>query len=122
MYHSALVKERRSMKPLLIAAGVLAFQMLLFGVYFVFSTIMHRRSAGPMLAWLAVTVVVSLFSFMAVKAICHECLTFPSVAVCERRAGAIDTQIESNRIGGYIKERQFAGCVFYWHESNSGGD
>jgi hypothetical protein len=49
-------------------------------------------------------------------------LTFPSVAVCERRAGAIDTQIESNRIGGYIKERQFAGCIFYWHESNSGGD
>jgi hypothetical protein len=51
-----------------------------------------------------------------------EPLTFPSVAVCERRAGAIDTQIESNRIGGYIKERQFAGCVFYWHENNTSGD
>ena len=38
-------------------------------------------------------------------------------------AGAsLVTQIDSNRIGGYIKERQFAGCVFYWHESNSGGD
>jgi hypothetical protein len=96
------------MKPLLIAAGVLAFQMLLFGCYFVFSTIMHRRrSAVPTLSWLAGTVVVSLFSFMAVKAVCHECLTFPSVAVCERRSGAIDIQMESNRsyAGGHIKER-----------------
>jgi hypothetical protein len=75
-----------------------------------------------MLSWLAGTVVVSLFSFMAVKAICHECLNFPSVAVCERRSGAIDIQMESNRIGGYIKERQFAGCVFYWHENNTDGD
>ena len=110
------------MKPLLIAAAVLAFQMLLFGCYFVFATIMHRRSRVPMLLWLAGTVVVSLFSFMAVKAVCHECLTFPSVAVCERRSGAIDIQMESNRIGGHIKERQFAGCVFYWHEASSGGD
>jgi hypothetical protein len=76
-----------------------------------------------MLAWLAGTVVVSLFSFMAVKAVCHECLTFPSVAVCERRGGdAVDVAMESNRVGGYIKERQFAGCVFYWHENTMGGD
>jgi hypothetical protein len=110
------------MKPLLLAVGVLAFQILLFGCYFVISTIVRRRTAVPMLSWLAGTVVVSLFSFMAVKAICHECLNFPSVAVCERRSGAIDIQMESNRIGGYIKERQFAGCVFYWHENNTDGD
>jgi hypothetical protein len=114
------------MKPLLIAAGVLAFQMLLFGCYYVFSTIRHsrRRSAVPMSSWLAGSVVVSLISFMAVKAVCHECLTFSSVAVCEWRSGAIDIQMESNRsyAGGHIKERQFAGCIFYWHENNTGGD
>jgi hypothetical protein len=109
------------MKPLFIAAAVVAFQMFVFGGYFILSTIMRGR-AVPMLSWLAGTVVVSLFSFMAVKAICHECLNFPSVAVCERRSGAIDIQMESNRIGGYIKERQFAGCVFYWHENNTDGD
>lgn len=65
-------------------------------------------------------VLVALFLYMAVKSVCHECLTFPMAAVCERRGGAVDVEMESNRIGGYIKERQFAGCVFYWHEANSG--
>ena len=108
------------MKPLLIAAGVLAFQMLLFGCYFVFSTIMHRRSAVPMLAWLAASVVVSLFAFAAVKAVCHECLTAPSVAVCPHNKRAFDWEIQSKRIGGYIKERQYLGCFFYWRENNTG--
>ena len=57
-----------------------------------------------------------------VKTVCHECLTAPSVAVCERRGGAIDVQLQSERIGGYIKEREFAGCYFYWHENDTGGD
>jgi len=113
------------MKPLLIAAGVLAFQMVLFGGYFTFSTIARgRRSAVVLLAWLLGTVVLSLFSFVAVKAVCHECLTFPSVAVCEGSyaGGAIDVELESNRIGGYIKERHLAGCVLYWHENNRGSN
>lgn len=67
-------------------------------------------------------VLVALFLYMAVKFVCRECLTFPMAAVCERRGGAVDVQMESNRIGGYIMERQFAGCIFYWHESNVGGD
>jgi hypothetical protein len=109
------------MKPLLIAAGVLAFQMLLFGVYFVFSTIMRGR-AVLMLSWLAASVVVSLFAFAAVKAVCHECLTAPSVAVCPHSNHAFDWEIQSKRIGGYIKERQYGGCYFYWHENNMGSE
>jgi len=65
---------------------------------------------------------VALVLFMFVRAACHECLTFPAVAVCERSNDAVNTEIESNRIGGYIKEHQFAGCVFYWHENNTGGN
>lgn len=109
------------MKPLFIAAAVVAFQMFVFGGYFILSTIMRGR-AVPMLSWLAGTVVVSLFSFIAVKAVCHECLTFPSVAVCEHSSGAIDVETQSNRIGGHIKERQLGTCVFYWHENNTGGN
>ena len=107
------------MKPLLIAGGVLAFQVLLFGCYFVVSTILRRRYAALMVSWLAYTVVASLFIFMAVKAVCHECLTAPSVAVCERRSGAIDIELQSTRIGGRVVERDALGCAFYWHENPS---
>src|SRR5215217_8834313 len=100
------------MKPLLIAAGVLAFQMFVFGGYFTLSTIMRGR-AVPMLSGLAASVVVSLFAFAAVKSVCHECLTAPSVAQCQRRSGAIDIELHSTRIGGHIVERHFAGCDFY---------
>jgi hypothetical protein len=85
----------------------------------------ERRSMKTLLAMVAGSVsvvLVALFVYIAVKSVCHECLTFPMAAVCERRGGAVDVEMESNRIGGYIKERQFAGCVFYWHEANSGGD
>jgi hypothetical protein len=60
-------------------------------------------------------------AFVVVKFSCHECLTLPMAAVCEHsfRGGTTDVQIESNRVGGYIKERQFAGCTFYWHENNT---
>lgn len=66
--------------------------------------------------------VVSPFAFMTVKAVCHECLTLPSVAACEHRSGAIDVELQSTRVGGHIVERDFAGCNFYWHENNTGGD
>ncbi|MBA3702891.1 MAG: hypothetical protein H0W79_08725 [Rubrobacteraceae bacterium] len=72
--------------------------------------------------WISAAVLVALFGYMTVKSVCHECLTFPMAVVCERRTGdAADVQIESNRsfAGGYIKERQFAGCIFYWHEANT---
>jgi len=109
------------MKPLLIAAGVVAIQMFVFGGYFTLSTIMRGR-AVPMLLWLAASVVVSLFAFAAVKAVCHECLTAPSVAVCPHSNHAFDWEIQSKRIGGYIKERQYGGCYFYWHENNMGSE
>jgi hypothetical protein len=109
------------MKPLLIAAGVLAFQMFVFGGYFTLSTIMRGR-AVLMLSWLAASVVVSLFACAAVKAVCHECLTAPSVAVCPHSNHAFDWEIQSKRIGGYIKERQYGGCYFYWHENNMGSE
>jgi hypothetical protein len=109
------------MKPLLIAAGVVAFQMFVFGGYFTLSTIMRGR-AVLMLSWLAASVVVSLFACAAVKAVCHECLTAPSVAVCPHSNHAFDWEIQSKRIGGYIKERQYGGCYFYWHENNMGSE
>ena len=102
---------------MLIAAGVLAFQMFVFGDYFTLSTIMRGRGV-LMLSWLAASVVVSLFAFAAVKTVCHECLTAPSVAVCPHSNHAFDWEIQSKRIGGYIKERQYGGCYFYWHENN----
>jgi hypothetical protein len=68
------------------------------------------------------TVAVLWFAFAAVKGVCHECLTLPMAVVCEHSNDAVDTQMESNRIKGYIVERRFAGCVFYWHENNTGGN
>ncbi len=71
--------------------------------------------------WISAAVLVALFGYMTVKSVCHECLTIPMAVVCERRDDPVDVQMESNRsaTGGYIKERQFAGCIFYWHESNT---
>jgi hypothetical protein len=112
------------MKPLLIAAGVLAFQMFVFGGYFTLSTIMRGR-AVPMLLWLAASVVASLFAFAAVKSVCHECLTAPSVAQCARSGPgvpAIDVELHSTRVGGYIVERQMGVCTLYWHENNTHGN
>ena len=74
-----------------------------------------------LLSWLAISVVVSLFAFAGVKGVCHECLTVPSVAQCQRRQAvvpAIDMELHSTRIGGYIVERHFGNCTFYWHENN----
>jgi hypothetical protein len=70
-----------------------------------------------------VALLVTLFmGVLIVRSSCHECLAAPSVAVCERGTNPIEVQVESNQIHGYIKERQFAGCYFYWHESNRGGN
>jgi hypothetical protein len=111
------------LKPLLIAVAVLAFQALLFSGFRAGSVITRGgRDAVLLLSWLAVSVVVSLFAFAAVKAVCHECLTAPSAAVCPHSNHAFDWEIQSKRIGGYIKERQYGGCYFYWHENNMGSE
>jgi len=75
-----------------------------------------------LLSWLAISVVLALFAFAAVKAVCHECLTAPSVAVCPHSNHAVAWEIQSRRVGGVIEERDFAGCYFYWHENNTGGN
>jgi hypothetical protein len=75
--------------------------------------------------WVSAALLAALWTFIFVtKTVCHECLTIPMAVVCERRDNPVDVQMESNRssAGGYIKERQYAGCVFYWHESTAGGD
>ena len=109
--------------PLLVLlVGWLVVQVVLAGSYFTVLAVVERGNVARVWLVSAGASLVALFLFMFVRAACHECLRFPSVAVCERRSGAVDTQIESNRIGGYVKERQFAGCIFYWHEANSGGD
>ena len=56
--------------------------------------------------WSVSAVLVALFLIMAVRVACHECLTIPMAVVCERRNDAVDMEMESSRIGGYIKERQ----------------
>ena len=73
-------------------------------------------------AYTFVTGLVLLFLVMFVRGACHECLALPSVAICERGTGAVDVQIESSRYKGRIVEREFAGCYFYWHENNTGGN
>ena len=118
------LRRGRSMQyPLLVLlVGWLVVQVLLVGAYFTALAVVERGNVARVWLVIAGASLVALILFVFVRGVCHECLRFPSVAVCERRSGAVDTQIDSNRIGGYIKERQFAGCVFYWHESNSGGD
>ena len=86
------------MKPLLIVVGVLALQALLFSAYSAVRAALRIRSVVPVV-W-----------------------PLGGAVVCERRAGAVDVQMESNRIGGYIQESHFAGCGFYWHENDTGGD
>ncbi len=59
------------------------------------SAVVERRNVARVWLVSAGTSLVALFLFMFVRTACHECLTFPSVAVCERRNDAVDTQIES---------------------------
>jgi hypothetical protein len=62
-------------------------------------------------------VLVAFGAYMMVKSACHECLALPVVAQCERSNDAVSVRVESNRAPvGEIKRREFAGCVFYWHE------
>src|SRR5215217_1096373 len=111
------------MKPLLIAAIVVGLQVFILGGYQVVSIITRSwRSAIILLAWLAGSVLVALFAFGLVKSDCHECLTAPSVAVCPHSNHAFDWELQSNRVGGFMQERHFAGCYFYWHENTTGGN
>jgi hypothetical protein len=110
--------------PLLVLVGGWLFvQGLLVGGYFVALAAMERRGDVARV-WLtsALASLVAFGLFISVRSGCHECLPVPSVAMCEHSNNAIDVTIESNRLHGYIKEREFAGCYFYWHEANSGGN
>jgi len=77
------------------------------------------------LHWTAVLVLVLFVLFwlgISLRSACHECLAAPSVAECQRSNGAVDLEIHSTRKHGYIVERHFAECTFYWHEANTGGN
>jgi len=52
----------------------------------------------------------------------HEALTFPMAVVCDRAQQSVEVQMESTRAHGRIEQSEFAGCIFYWHEANTGGD
>ena len=80
---------------LVVVVGVLVVQVLLFSGYFAVSAVVDRRNVARVWLVSAGTSLVALFLFMFVRTACHQCLTFPSVAVCERRNDAVDTQIES---------------------------
>jgi hypothetical protein len=73
-------------------------------------------------AWGFIVLVMVFVMFGVVKGACHECLTLPAVAECDRRGKAVTVRVESNRSHGYIKQREFAGCRWYWHEANTGGN
>jgi hypothetical protein len=108
------------MKPLLLGAGVLVVQVFLLGGYFTALAVAKRPVAW--VAWLAGAVFASLVLFVGVKSVCHECLTAPYAAVCERKGQPVEVDMQSHRIGGHIKERHFGGCTFYWHENNASED
>src|SRR5215217_8586303 len=111
------------MKALLIAAVVVAFQIFVFGGYqLVLAMTRSRKSAIVLLSWLAGTVVVALFAFALLKAACHECATVPSAIVCPHSNHAFDWELQSKRVGGFIKERQLGGCFFYENENTTGGN
>jgi hypothetical protein len=67
-------------------------------------------------------VLVAFWVYASVKSVCHECLTLPVVAQCDRSNNAVSVEVRSNRSHGYIKQREFAGCRWYWHEANTGGN
>jgi|SRR5215217_2838264 len=117
------------MKPVLLGAAVLLIQVFAVGCYYTLLAVLDHRSS--MRVWLASSVLLTLLVFVAVKSVCHECLTLPSVAQCQRSGsssgssagiGAIDMQLHSTRIGGHIEARRLGDCTFYWHENNTGGD
>ena len=70
-------------------------------------------------AWGFLFVVVVFTVFFGVKAAFHECLALPGAAQWELSNDAVSVRVESNReaSGSYIKRREFAGCVWYWHEN-----
>jgi len=110
------------MRTLLVGAvGVFIAFALLFWAYSAALAVVRRRDAALVALPLG-AVFVAFFLFVVVESACDECVTIPSIAVCQRRSGAINVQLESNRIGGHIVERQFAGCSFFWHENNRGSD
>jgi len=106
---------------LVLLVGWLVVQVLLVGGYFTVLAVLERGNVARVWSVIAGASLVALYLFIFVRAVCHECLTFPSVASCERRAGAVNLQIDSSRVG-HIEARLFAGCVFSWRESNVGGD
>ena len=100
---------------LLLGVGVLiAFALFFWGHSAVKSVV---RGDATLIALPLGTFLVLFFLFVVVKSACHECLTFPSIAICERRSGAIDVHLESNRTGGRIVERNAFGCTWVWHEN-----
>jgi len=108
------------MKAVLLGVAVLLIQIFVVGCYYTFLAILAPRSA--MRVWLASSVLLVLLAFVLIKSQCHECLTVPSVAQCQRSQAvvpAIDIELHSTRIGGYIVKRHFLGCDFYWHENDS---
>ena len=45
-----------------------------------------------------------------------------AVIVCENSNDAVYTEIRSNRRYGRIETKKFAGCIFYYHEADTGGN
>jgi hypothetical protein len=72
-------------------------------------------------AYLATIVVfVALLLLMITALACHECLTLPMAAECERSNDAVYTEFESNP--RTHRDKGVRGCIFYWHEANTGAD
>ena len=85
---------------------------------------MSRPTKAVVWGFLVVFMVLMVLFWLygAVKTVCHECLALPVVAQCDRSNNAVSVRVESNRSHGYIKQRDIAGCRWYWHEANTGGN
>jgi hypothetical protein len=67
-----------------------------------------------------IVVFVALPLLMITALACHECLTLPMAAVCERSNDAVYKEFESSQ--RTHRDNGVRGCIFYWHEANTGGD
>jgi hypothetical protein len=74
---------------------------------------------------LLIVVVVCLYGLLGLvltRAYFHEFLQTPAIADCRSGDAMPLGPIESTRKHGFIAKRDFAGCTFYWHEANTGGN
>lgn len=80
-----------------------------------------RRWVLRLLVMVAV-VIYGVLALVLIKSYFHEFLHTPGIADCRSGDAMTLGPVEFIRKNGFIVKREFAGCTFYWHEANTGGD